>query len=242
MKAGKNLKLTRCVDCNEIIPLSVYDSYPEYVYDIERDILREQKRDDRKNFEDKHQRHHLEELQVIEGSCISGGPYREPVKASYFEVTNGSENFVIKKWRKDIYDPLTYELIPGHLAFTELMFSPQYDDIRKQFQTEVKLTDHTEEKMEHFLTVVRSVISQMNESDLETEDLYETDNPAIVYVQLNEEKVGKILEGCRTVFTPEELKKLAVFIRENNEHDGVMTALVKRQFEIKRTGSNQEIG
>jgi hypothetical protein len=44
------------------------------------------------------------------------------------------------------------------------------------------------------------------------------------------------------VFTPEELKKLVVFIRENNEHDGVMTALVKRQFEIKRTGSNQEIG
>jgi hypothetical protein len=74
----------------------------------------------------------------------------------------------------------------------------------------------------------------MNESDLETEDLYETDNPAIVYLKLNEEKVDKILEGCRTVFTPEELKKLVVFIRENNEHDGVMTALVKRQFEIRR--------
>ena len=107
MREGKDVKLIRCVDCNEVIPLSTYDFYPEYLYDAEKGIFEERKRDDRKSFEAKHQRHHVEELSIIEGSFISEDPYLEPLKTGYFEVTNGCENFVVKKWRNDIHAPLT---------------------------------------------------------------------------------------------------------------------------------------
>jgi hypothetical protein len=235
MKEGKDVKLIRCVDCNEVIFLSSYDFYPEYLYDAEKDIFEERMKDDRKTFEVKHQRHHLEELSVIEGSFISEDLYLEPVKTSYFEVTNGCENFVVKKWRKNIRAPLTYELIPGHLALTEVRFSAQGEDIRKQFQAEVKLTDRAVEKTDHFVKLVQSVISQMDEKDLRSENLCETGNPAILHVTLDEEKIEQILKGCQDIFTPEELKKIEVFIRGNTGYCGVMTALVERQFEIRKS-------
>jgi hypothetical protein len=241
MKEGKNFCLTRCVDCNEIISLSTHDFSPEYFYDAEKDVLKAEKRDDRKEFEGKHQRHHLEELQVIEESFISEGLYLEPVKTSYFEVTNGCEKFVVKKWRKDVYTPLTYELIPGHLVLTKVSFSAQGEGIRKQLHAEVKLTDRADEKAERFVNVVQSVISQMDEKDLDRENLCETGDPALSHAILSEDKVGKIVERCREIFAPDELKKIEKFIRENNEYNGVMTALVKRYFEI-RMDENRGVG
>jgi len=233
MRERKNFRLTRCVDCNEIIFLSTYDFSLEYFYDAEKDVLTEEERDDRKDFEDRHQRHHLEELQLIDGSFISEGLYWEPVKASYFEVTNGYEKFVVKKWRKDVYAPLVYELIPGHLVFTRVSFSAQCDDIRKQFLKDMKLADNENEKADRFVDIVQSVISQMDEKDLSRENVCETGAPAHLHVLLSTDKIERIVEGCRGIFTPAEIRKIEKFIRENNEYNGVMTVLAKRHFEIR---------
>jgi len=216
----------------------MYDFSPDYFYDAEKDVLREERRDDQKDFKDRHQKHHLEELRVIEGSFVSEGLYLEPVKASYFEVTNGYEKFVVKKWRKDIYAPLTYELIPGHLILTKVRFSAQADDIRKQLKREIKLANHADEKVEKFIKVVQSVISQMDEKDLRRENLCETGDPACSHVTLSADKVGKIIEGCRQIFAPAEFERIEGFIRENNEYNGVMTALAKRFFAIRVDGNS----
>jgi hypothetical protein len=222
------------VDCNEIISLSRYDFSPDYFYDAEKDILKEEERNDRKNFEGRHQKHHLEELQVIEGSFVSEGRYLEPVKVSYFEATNGHEKFLVKKWRKDIYTPLTYELVPGQLVLTKVTFSVQEEDIRKQLQAEKMFDDHADGKIDKFVDVVRSVISRMDEKNLSSESLFETGDPALSsYVSLSADEVGKIVERCREIFAPAELKKIEKFIRENNEYNGVMTVLVQRHFEIR---------
>lgn len=242
MKEEKDIRLIRCVECNEIISLSKYDFCPEYIHDVEKDIFEEQKGDDRKPFVAKHQRHHLEELHMIEGSFISEDLYLEPVKASYFEVTNGSEKFVIKKWRKDIHAPLTYELIPGHIAFTEIRLFAQCKDIRKQFQAEVEILDSAEEKIDNFVKVVESVVSQMEEKEFRKKDLYETSSPVVSHVRLGEEEIEKILKGCQRIFTSDEIKRIEKFIRENNEYNGVMTALVERQFEIRKSEDKLGLG
>jgi hypothetical protein len=241
MKEDNNIRLIRCMDCNEIIALSIYDFYPEYLHDAEKGIFEERERYDRKTFEVKHQRHRLEELYVIEGSFLAEDLYLEPVKASYFEVTNGCENFVVKKWRKDIRAPLAYELIPGHLALTDIRFSAQCEDIRKQLQTELKLSGKAEEKIKGFIDVVQSVISQMDEKDLIREDICETVSPVVSHVPLDEKQIEKILKECQKIFTPEELKKIEEFIRENNEYNGVMTALIERRFEIRKIEGNKVI-
>lgn len=234
MKEKKGIRFTRCRDCNELICLSDYDFSPDYFYNAEKDTVRVIMRNDRKSFEERHKKHQLEDLQVIEGSFITEGLYMEPVKASYFEVTNGSERFVVKKWRKDIYAPLTYELIPGRLVLKETTFSVSREDIRKQFLAEVKIDEQSKAKVTEFINVVEKVISKMDERDLNGRELSETGRAGCFFVNLREDQIRKILDGCCFIFSDEEIGEIERFIRENNEYNGVMTVLVKQLFEIQR--------
>ena len=127
-------RLIRCVECNEIISMTEYDFSPEYRYDEEKDCFIELTKNDREHFVTKHKDHSTEELNVNGASFVSQSPYSDPLKTCYFEATNGRENFVIKRWRDTIEDPVEYELFKGHIEITDPQVEVQTTHIRRQIE------------------------------------------------------------------------------------------------------------
>jgi len=126
-------KLVRCVTCNEVVNIIEWDSYPEYVWndgDMEEIHV-----DDTDVFFQRHKGDQLEVLTPVSG-IISNKPYVEPVKDCYFEATNGTERFLIKKWRSSIDQPFTYEIISGRLEISTEKMLVQVEAIRKQIRME----------------------------------------------------------------------------------------------------------
>ena len=129
-------RLLRCTECNEIINMTEHDFSAEYHYDKKKDCFLELVRNDREPFITKHKSHKVEELKVNRASYISDCSYSEPLKTSYFETTNGREDFVIKRWRDKIESPLRYEIVKGYIEVTNKSVV-HGENIIKQIQTEI---------------------------------------------------------------------------------------------------------
>ena len=101
-------KLIRCIQCNEVMNATEWDSYPEYTWDSGE--IKEIEMSDRKAFLQEHKGHDIEELIPV-STPVSDKPYTEPIKTCYFEATNGKGTFLIKRWRSTIDNPFAYEII-----------------------------------------------------------------------------------------------------------------------------------
>ena len=224
-------RLVRCIDCDEVIGLSEYDFSPEYQYDKDNDCFIEMYKNDREVFTDSHKDHNKEELRVHKTSFVSDRPYSEPLKACYFEATNGRENFVIKRWRDDIAHPVKYELFKGSIEIVDLSLEVQYRDIRKQFEVDMDC-NISGDKIDYFITTVEKVIQRVDPRAL-LEDSLESDDPLVVYCRLSDTIVESIIEECKGIFSQEEVNNLGNFMRRNNDYGGVMAPLARFRYEIR---------
>jgi len=224
-------KMLRCIQCNELINKSEYDSVPEYYYDEERKNFVERPRDDGKDFELRHIGHQIEELTVVDGSFVSPWPYVEPVKESYFYVTNGKESFLVRKWRDSIENPVSYQLIDGYIEITDAHIEIQRQDIRKQIRAEIPSV--SDRKINEFIKVVEDVTSQLDWEKLEVSA--EGENPLITYYKLDDHSIRDILNRSTKIFNSGEFEKIKEFICRNNCHNDVMTLKVRRTFNVVTT-------
>jgi hypothetical protein len=211
------------------------DFTPHYVWNGGE--INEIEMDDRKAFFQKHHGHNTEQLTPLTPP-ISDKPYSEPLKTSYFEATNGTERFLIKRWRTKIDDPFAYEIIEGRIELTNGSLRVQTTAIKKQMQAENDLSI-SEKKVNCFIQAVRKEVEQLDPETLAVSAEGET--PLVSYYQLGSTCVDRILSRCRDKFTPGELNKLRNFINQHNEYDGVMTVVSKKHFAIKTSAYEKEI-
>lgn len=223
-------RLLRCTECNEIINMTEHDFSAEYHYDKEKDCFIELVRNDREPFITKHKSHKVEELKVNRDSYISDRFYSEPLKTSYFETTNGREDFVIKRWRDKIESPLRYEIVKGYIEVTNKS-AVHGENIIKQIQAEIN-PPISHNKITRLIQVVERVVSQLDPKGL-LKDSLEFDNPLVLHCKLKNSAIKSIVELSKDIFKGEEFKKIRDFIYENSDYDGVMAPLVKREFTIK---------
>ena len=223
-------RLLRCIECNEIINMTEHDFSAEYHYDKEKDCFIELIKNDREPFITKHKRHKVEELKVNMSSYISDRPYSEPLKTSYFEATNGREDFVIKRWRDRIESPLRYEIAEGYIEVTNKSVI-HCENIRKQIQAEINPLI-SQDKITRLIQVVERVISELDTKSL-LKDSLELDHPLVLQCRLKNSVIKSIVELSKDIFKGEEFKKIRDFIYDNSDYTGVMAPLVKRQFTIK---------
>ncbi len=225
----------RCIECNKVAHVTDYDRSPQYQYDRDFENSIEKPMDDMKPFMMQHERHNMEELSVIKDSFISEGKYGEPRKESYFQATNGKEQFVIRGWREDINAPLQYELIPGYIK-TTISLKVQSHEIQRQMREEMKTPPIAETKIEQFIQIVERVASQFSRRD-EIEITAETDTPLVSHCKMDSSAIGEILSLSREIFDAGDVKKVERFIHQNNNCNGPMTLLLKRTFTVKRERS-----
>ena len=222
--------LYHCKDCDEVFAFTGFDHSPQYQYLPEKGIYREENLEERVAHTAKHDGHHLKKLRLIKGTMISERDYREPVKETYFEATNGRERFVIKKWRGDINEPMSYELIQGSLKIIFDSCEVREKEIKKEWLR--FMSKSLQEKGMIFLSILKEVVTEImigKDSRL----MFDSSNPLVHYQKLNQRCIRMILKKLKNAVTPMELREIREFIYEQNQADGVMPLLIRKKFFIE---------
>ena len=229
-------RLIYCVQCNAVALFPSLDRAPEYVHDQSNWMVID--RDDQDAFLKEHRGHHLEELQPVPDSFVSYQAYIEPVKTAYFEATSGKKRFVVKKFRKSIFDPMSYELIPGSLVATPRRL--QIDSVSIQKQLERILSPFSPQKIRLFVGELKKVASGLDPKDCKRL-LFESHNPSIWYFSLDRSVWEKALEASSTFLARDESRRLDAAIQNTFDRDALV-AFSQVEITVKvESGSNKDL-
>ena len=225
-------QLIRCKNCDQIFMKSPFDQYPEYKLGPDRtpENFQSIERDDFQDFLIHHHGHQLENLKIIEDSYVSEKAYSEPIKTSFFKVTNGREKFVIKKFRERIDEPLKYQLIPGDYSLKCIAIEIQSEEISKQLERELK-PPLSQNKMDAFLKLYGAIADGIDIKDLERIP-EESQHPLEVYYKIDDVRLMYLLRNCRNIFKGQEYLAMEEFIHRHKD-DGVL--LLKATYKIELT-------
>lgn len=225
-------QLIRCKNCDEIFLKTSFDQYPEYEWDPNRSLenFRNIEKDDYQDFLIHHHGHRLENLTIIEDSFVSERPYFEPIKTSFFKATNGKEKFVIKKFRKKIDEPLTYQLIAGDYSLKCIAVEIQSEVISKQLKREWK-PSLPQAQIDAFLKLYRTIAEDIEIKDLERV-AEESHHPLEIYYKIDDLHLMYLLRNCRNIFKGKEYSAMEDFIQREKD-DGVL--LLKATYKIQLT-------
>jgi len=224
-------QLIRCIHCNEIFFKTPFDQWPEYEfysYPFPENFQSAEK-DDFQDFLKNHRGHRFEELKILEDSFVSEKSYLEPVKISYFKATNGKENFVVKKFREKISEPLKYQLIAGDYFLKCSGIDIQSKEITKQLEREFMASPLSRSKINNFLKLYRQIADSMEIENLERV-LEESSHPLEVYYKMDELSLAYLLRNCRRIFKGKEYLNIEEFIHRHKD-DGVL--LLKATFQVQ---------
>ncbi len=230
----------RCITCNEIFARTPFDQWPEYEYVSggSSEPYRTIEKDDFQDFLKHHRNHQTEDLEILEDSFVSEKPYSEPTKASYFKATNGKERFVIKKFRRRIDEPLTYQLIHGDYSLKLLRLEIQSKEIIQQLKKDLDTPPLPRDKMEAFLKLYQQVLKTIDIKNLERipED---SSHPLEVYYKMDEVSLAYLLRNCRNIFKGKEYKEIEAFIHRQRE-DGVLLLKATYQIQIAESAKSKK--
>lgn len=225
-------QLIRCKNCDAIFMKTPFDQYPEYKCDPERSLenFRSIKIDDYQDFLTHHRGHQLEDLKIIDDSFVSEKSYSEPVKTSFFKATNGKEEYVIKKFREKIDEPLKYLLIPGDYSLKCTTIEIQSEEVCKQLKRELS-PPLSQNKIDAFLKLYRAIAEDVDIRDLERIP-EESHCPLEIYYKLDDVHLMYLLRNCRNIFKKQEYSAMEEFIHRHKD-DGVL--LLKATYKIRLT-------
>lgn len=226
-------QLIRCINCDEIFMKTPFDQCPEYDYDPTHssEPVRSIERDDFQHFLINHRKHRLEYPEIIEDSFVSEKAYLEPIKISYFKATNKNENFVIKKFREKIEEPLKYLMISGDYALKCVGVEIQSEEITKQLKREFKRHPLSETQISTFLKLYMHIAEMVDINNLER--ISEESSPSLeIYYKMNDIILFYLLRNCRNIFNGKEYMDIEEFIYRHKD-DGVL--LLKARYKIQFT-------
>jgi hypothetical protein len=189
--------------------------------------------DDEAAFRSEHAGHRLGELQVIDGSSVSTGPWGDPMRESYFKATDKKKAFVVRRWRTRIDRPVKYEVVPGALEVRAISIEVQSRDIERQLRADFP-EGLDPEHARHFIRAVEEVAGNLEYDDLE-EVCVDQRDPLLTYLRLDEKHVGEILDRLGEVVPPDTLQRLNKFILENREGNDVMNLVARKAFAIRES-------
>jgi hypothetical protein len=223
-------QLIHCINCHEIYLRTPFDQTPEYEWEPLNSLRESQgiEKDDFQDFLRNHRGHQLENLKIIEDSFVSEKPYSEPVKVSYFKATNGRENFVVKRFREKIDQPLKYQLIRGDYSLKCIDLQIQSETIRKQLEREMK-PFLTKTQIDTFLEFYHHVGQKLDVNSLERVP-EESSTPLEIYYKMDDFSLMYLLRNCRNFFKGKAYAEIEGFIHRHKD-DGVL--LLKATYRIE---------
>ncbi|HWP57279.1 MAG TPA: hypothetical protein VNL14_05290 [Candidatus Acidoferrales bacterium] len=222
-------KFVWCRACREVHHVNAYDKFPSY----DGEPRQETARDDWRAFTRRHDGHRLEALDSGEPASWQGGT-ADPMRERWIEVTNGTERFVIRAFRKSVADPLCFDIVAGRLTVENTALEVQSDAIRKELKKHFPWTVRPpgDKKIELFIQLFEKLVSALApQTLLVAHDDYR--EPGVGYAPLTDRIAGDLLRACARYFSVEELNDLERFLRAESRSDGVLALRVRRKYRIE---------
>lgn len=228
-----NGKFILCRACGAVHHVTVFDTAPNYF--VSAGDVHENHADDWRGFMIRHAGHGLEALKALGELYFPEGTAADPMAVAYLEVTNGHRNFLLRRSRRSIDEPLSYEPIEARFGEPVVVLEIQEREIRKELRLRFgHASGHmlSDAKVDLFIALFRHAASQVDARAVSaTEPSYANDN--ISYAALEARTKDCLLQLCARQFTSGEVEALRRFIETHSDGSDVMTLLLRRQFPIE---------
>jgi len=230
-------KFLRCVECNEIIPLSDCDTCPGYSYNSKTDTYTEIAKNDRKEFDKKHIGHTLEVLKRLDNTEVSDISLGELMADIYFEAETEDQKrrkYTINAWRKDINQPTCYRTARGRIRTKEVEIQVQADAFRTQIMAQDQKFFLSDGEIDVLLMALKSIAGE-NRHLIKEEDIWPDQHSRLIqWARLNDALMEIYLKSCGKFFgTGEKMRFIENFIKTHNEVQDVLNIRLKSEFWIE---------
>lgn len=188
--------------------------------------------DDEPPFAVRHAGHRLEPLVRRGDAFLSDKPVWDPTATTYFEVTNGSEIFMVRSGRRSIEDPIERRLVPGRLRLDHVAVEFETDLIRRAIDAHFFPHALRPSKLEQFLAELNALCSDIDADRLEVV-FDSTEEPQVQYARLPAKLFDHLVARCQTIFDQWERERLQHFFDEARADDGLLCLRVTRAFVVE---------
>jgi hypothetical protein len=226
-------KFILCRNCGAVHHVTGFDRAPKYMAGaggVEGRVA-----DDWHAFMGQHAGHALEALKALGKQYFPDGSPADPMAIAYIEVTNGHQEFLLRRSRRTIAEPLRFERVEARFGEPVLVVEIQDREIRKELKLRFKWPpgyNLSDEKIDLFIALFRDAVSQIDTRGLTAiEPSYADDN--VSYAALEERTKNSLLEKCARYFAAAELQALRRFIETHSSDSDVMTILLRRRVPIE---------
>jgi hypothetical protein len=229
-----NKKFIRCRVCDAIHHVSAFDKVP--VYDCRGNQPEERDTDDWRTFMDRHAGHRLEPLKASGETFFPYGSPRDPMSVAYVEVTNGHDRYLVRRSRRSIQEPMSYELISGRLAEAGAGVEVQENEIKKEMKNHFSWAPATcpdDQKIDLFVGLVKEVAKTLDPQRIQVSEYSSTDD-SISYGTFDRSVLDTLTERCADYFLPDELASLRRFMETHRDGSDVMTLVLRRRLTVAR--------
>ena len=160
----------------------------------------------------------------------------DPMKTDHI-VPNGGELSLIRRYRRNIHEGLSYEWVRGRLIPAGLSITVRENDITKEmrYQFSWRLAEPlSDEKVALFVQLYKVVAKQLDPNQIEICGRSYGHGP-VDYGRLEISAKQELLEGCKQHFSAAETKELSRFVETQRDGEGVMTFRVTNLYTIEET-------
>jgi hypothetical protein len=209
-----------CRDCRELLPV---DS--PHTLALEEDHLTDA--DAYAAFFISHAAHRIACFWRSGSKLHASHPLWDPMATLTFEVTDGTDTYLVYATRTSVEEARVYRFEHGTLEVgtSEIEIDPV--DLRRGLDGQFYPLALRPTKIDRFLSAVRDVLTALNPEELEIA-FDAADDPSVSIACMPEETYDTLLARCAEIFDPWELPRVVAFLEENRNADGLLAVRVRR--------------
>jgi len=226
-------KFILCRNCGAVHHVTDFDRAPNYF--AAAGEAEAKPADDWRAFMNQHAGHGLEALKALGEQYVPDGSAADPMAVAYIEVTNGHREFLLRRARRSIGEPVRFERIEARFGEPVVVVEIQEREIRKELKLRLSWAPGhglSDEKIDFFIALFRDAASQVDARGLTAiEPSYADDN--ISYAALEERTKDFLLDRCARYFAGAELEALRRFVETHTAGSDVLTLQLRRRVPIE---------
>lgn len=226
-------KFILCRNCGSVHHVTVFDRAPKY--SISGGESKQSPADDWREFMNHHAGHRMEAVKSLGEQYSFDTSPGDPMAVGYIEVTNGHQNFLLRRYRRSIEEPLRFEPVEARLGEPAVSLEIQEREIRKELKLRFRwppghaLNDAT---IDLFIALFRDAASQIDARGVTgAEPSYSNEN--LSYAALPPPVKEDLLKNCARHFSVMEVEALRRFMESHCDGSNVMTLMLRRRNFIK---------
>ena len=218
-----------CRDCDTLFRPSPYDRAREFQHTPDGYV--EITRDDCMAFLVTHARHALQTLRLTGLPVAHEGPQWDPMVATYWQVTDGLETFVIRGSRTRLEEPLRYQLLPGRLVQDPVSVEIPEEEIRERLDQALYPGVVPERRLGAFVEAFREIAWDVEPDQLEM--LYDVScDQTLSIARLPPWALERLMRQVRRIFDEGDAARVEPLVMALDEPDA-LHVLVRRQVRVE---------